>query len=261
MLTTGFKLWIGLCMAAASAAVFAGYTTGGTETGPVSLGWKGGVGDHVTYAVLVMAAAVFALLGLVSIAFRDADAESVAEGLGLDSAPEAQAAVGSSLWPLLGALGIGSIAVGLVVHPAVFVIGIFIVVAVGFEWTITNWSEKATGDPVANRELRERLLRPVEIPVLGLLGIGVLVLAISRVLLATSANGAVLVATVVGIGVFGAAFFFSRRPHLPRGIVHGVLLFSCLAVIVAGIVAAATGERDFHQKGGGADDAHVEAGQ
>ena len=49
MLTTGFKLWFVSCAAALSAAVFAGYTSGGTETGPISLGWKGGVGDHVTY--------------------------------------------------------------------------------------------------------------------------------------------------------------------------------------------------------------------
>ena len=45
MLTTGFKFWIGLCTVMLVAAVFAGYTTGGTETGPVSLGWKGGVGN------------------------------------------------------------------------------------------------------------------------------------------------------------------------------------------------------------------------
>ena len=46
MLTTGFKLWFGLCVAMVAAAIFAGYTTGGTETGPISLGWKGGIGNH-----------------------------------------------------------------------------------------------------------------------------------------------------------------------------------------------------------------------
>jgi hypothetical protein len=62
MLTTGFKFWIGLCTVMMAAAVFAGYTTGGTETGPVSLGWKGGVGNHVAYVLLVFGASVMALL-------------------------------------------------------------------------------------------------------------------------------------------------------------------------------------------------------
>ena len=41
----------------------------------------------------------------------------------------------------------------------------------------------------------------------------------------------------------------SRNPHLPRGMVQGALLVGFVAVIVAGIVTAATGEREFHQKG------------
>ncbi|MBC8195667.1 MAG: hypothetical protein ISR43_08500 [Acidimicrobiia bacterium] len=261
MLTTGFKLWFGFCAAAVSAAVFAGYTSGATETGPISLGWKGGVGHHVTYVVFVVAAAVFGLLGIMAVAFRDADSESVAEVLGVDTAPPVQPKVGSSVWPALGAMGIATVVVGLVVSSALFVVGLLLLVAVGLEWTMANWSEKATGDPVANRELRERLLRPIEIPVLALVGIGVLVLAMSRVLLASSVNGAVLVAGVVGVCVFGAAFLFSRRPNIPRRVVSTVLILSCVAVLVAGIVAAATGEREFHQKGGGSGGDHVEVGE
>ena len=74
MLTTGFKLWFGFFVGAVLAAVFAGYTSGATETGPLSLGWKGGVGNHVSYTILATGAGVLALLGLVAVAFRDADA-------------------------------------------------------------------------------------------------------------------------------------------------------------------------------------------
>jgi len=141
----------------------------------------------------------------------------------------------------------------------VFVTGICIVATVAVEWTMTNWSEKVSGDPAHNAAQREKLLRPVEIPVLGTVGIGVLVLAVSRVLLASSVDGAVLVATVVGIVIFAGAIFISRNPSLPRGLVQGVLLLGFLAVIVAGIVTAATGEREFHHKGGGghATDTHA----
>ena len=260
MLTTGVRLWFGLCMAAVMAAVFAGYTSGATETGPISVGWKGGIGNHVSYVIILSAAAGLALVGLMAVAFRDADAEAQAEVLGMDEAPETQAVVGNSLWPIFGALGIGAVAVGLVVHPAIFVIGLCILVAVGVEWTMTNWSEKVSGDTEANAVARENLMRPIEIPVLGTIGIGVLVLAVSRVLLTSSVNGAVVVATIAGLVVFGGAMTVSRRPEMPRRAVRSILFVGCVVVLLAGILSAVNGEREFHQIGGGGsdDDTQVE---
>ena len=260
MLTTGFRLWFGLCMAAVMAAVFAGYTSGATETGPISVGWKGGIGNHVSYVIILSAAAGLALVGLMAVAFRDADAEAQAEVLGMDEAPETQAVVGNSLWPIFGALGIGAVAVGLVVHPAIFVIGLCILVAVGVEWTMTNWSEKVSGDTEANAVARENLMRPIEIPVLGTIGIGVLVLAVSRVFLTSSVNGAVVVATIAGLVVFGGAMTVSRRPEMPRRAVRSILFVGCVVVLLAGILSAVNGEREFHQIGGGGsdDDTQVE---
>ena len=53
MFTPGFKLFFGIAVALATAAVIHGYTTGGTHVGPISLGWKGGVGDHLGYGILL----------------------------------------------------------------------------------------------------------------------------------------------------------------------------------------------------------------
>ena len=104
-------------------------------------------------------------------------------------------------------------------------------------------------------------MRPIEIPVLGAVGIGVLVLAVSRVLLASSVGGAVWVATVIGIVVFGGAMYISRRPTLPRGLIQSALLLGAVAVLTAGIVAAVVGARDFHHKGKSlGDETHQEAG-
>jgi hypothetical protein len=254
MFTTGFKLWFGIFVAAFGAASFAGYTSGGDQTGPISVAWKGAVGNHISYGLLVTAAGVALGLALFAIAFRDGDAEAAAELLDTDDAPPAQRPVGGSWWPVFAALGVGATAVGAVVHPVVFVVGICSLVAIAVEWTMTNWSEKLSGDPAHNAAHREKLMRPIEIPLLGTLGIGVLVLATSRVLLASSVNGAVVVATVVAVVVLGGAAFVSRNPSLPRGMVQGALLVGFVAVIVAGIVTAATGEREFHLKG---SDAHA----
>ena len=53
MFTTGFKFFFGLTIALTIGAVAYGYSTGGEHVGPVTLGWKGGVGDHVGYLVLI----------------------------------------------------------------------------------------------------------------------------------------------------------------------------------------------------------------
>ena len=249
MLSTGFKLWFGLCVLMVAAAIFAGYTTGGTETGPISLGWKGGVGNHVVYTLLMIGAASMAVIGIVTQAFRDSDLEAASELLGTEEVPEAQSVVGSSWWPVFAALGVSILAVGLVVNSAIFVIGIIIVLVIGFEWTMTNWSEKATADPKLNSELRERLMRPIEIPIIGALGIGVVVLAISRILLSSSVTGAVWVATVVGVIIFGTAFFVSKRPSISRGVIQSILFLGIAGILVAGVISAVVGERDFHHKG------------
>ncbi len=258
MLTTGFKLWFGLAVAVAFAAVFAGYTSGATETGPISIGWKGGVGNHVSYTILIFASGVLTMFGLIAVAFRDGDAEAQAEVLGLDEAPSGQSDVGNSLWPVFGALGIGAIGVGLVVHAAIFVLGLVVVAAIGVEWTMTNWSEKVSGDPAANAEARENLMRPIEIPILGTVGVAVLVVAVSRVLLASSVNGAVVVATLVGMAIFGLAVLVSQRPQMPRNAVRSILFVGVVVVLAMGILAVASGEREFHQKGSSTDHGGVD---
>ena len=45
-----------------------GWTTGGNGLGPVSVGYKGGVGDHFGYTVLFVAAVISFGLGIASLA-------------------------------------------------------------------------------------------------------------------------------------------------------------------------------------------------
>ena len=71
----------------AVAALAYGYTTGGDHVGPLSLGWKGGVGDHIGYGVLVALAAVSLTVSLVLVSFRDADAAAHADRSGPLTSP------------------------------------------------------------------------------------------------------------------------------------------------------------------------------
>ena len=103
-------------------------------------------------------------------------------------------------------------------------------------------------------------VRPLWVPVLGTIGIGVRVLAVSRVCLTSSVNGAVVVATIAGLVVFGGAMAVSKRPEMPRRAIRSILFVGCVVVLLAGVLSAVNGEREFHQIGGGGsdDDTQVE---
>ena len=102
-------------------------------------------------------------------------------------------------------------------------------------------------------------MRPIEIPIIGTLGIGVVVLAVSRILLSSSVTGAVWVATIVGIVIFGTAFFISKRPSISRGVIQSILFLGISGILIAGVISAVVGERDFHHKGSHhADKSHVD---
>ncbi len=248
MFTTGFKFFFGLCLALAVAAVVYGYTTGGTHVGPMSLGWKGGVGDHLGYGVLTALSSVAGFIGLVLITFRDADPDAQANYLGTDTIASAPRVTGS-FWPVVGAFGAATMALGLVLHTAVFVAGLALCAVVAIEWSMDAWADRATGDPVANKQLRDRIMAPIEIPALGAGMVAIGVLAISRILLSVSANGAVLAAGLVAVAILGTGALYAAKPRLGKNLVTGIVVVLAVGVLAGGVLAAVEGERDFEIHG------------
>ena len=143
MFTTGFKFFFGIGVALSTAAVVYGYTTGGNHMGPISLGWKGGVGEHIGYGLLVGLSMSAVGIALTLIFFRDADPADQADYMGVDDiAPTAP--VTGSHWPIVGAFGAGTMAIGLVLNTAVFVVGLVICSLVAVEWMMDAWADRAT---------------------------------------------------------------------------------------------------------------------
>ncbi len=245
MFTTGFKFYFGLALGIAAAAVIYGYTTGGGGAGPAVWGWKGGIGDHLGYVVLMGAGVAAAAAAIVLVYFRDGDAEAQAEYLGVaDVAPDAPAS--HSIWPVVGAFGAAAAMFGLVIHPAIFVTGLAICAATLVEWMMVAWADRATADPEANKALRNRIMAPLEIPVAGAALVGLVVLAASRILLNASRNGAVLWAGVIAVVILGIGTLYAVRPRLNPNVVAALVLAAGTAVLAGGIVAAVDGEREFH---------------
>lgn len=244
MFTTGFKFFFGLALALMGAAVVVGYATGGGHVGPVSLGWKGGVGDHVAYITLMGLGVVSMVTSFVIVAFRDADPAAQAHYLGVDEiVPTAQ--VTGSPWPVIGAFGLAVAVLGLVLSAIFFVIGLVVIVIAAFEWTMDAWADRATGDAAANRALRDRIMAPIEIPVGGVLVVAVIALAASRIFLNVSKNGAVFWAGALSVVIFGLGILYAAKPKMNKNVLAGLVLTTGIAIITGGIVAAVGGEREF----------------
>jgi hypothetical protein len=259
MITTGTKWFFGLGFVTLVLSWTYGWTTGGNGLGPVSVGYKGAVGDHFGYTVLFVAAVISFGLGIASLAMRDADPEAQAQVAGVDRVPTVTPA-GVSYWPVVGAFGVALTVVGLVTSAPVFVFGLITLGIVLVEWTVQTWADKATGDPAANREIRNRFMNPIEFPAAGLLAIALVVVAFSRVFLAISSENAVWVATGLAAVIFGLGMLVASRPKLGSNVVVGLLLASAVVVLAVGVGAAVNGEREFHHVGDEAEE-HSEAAE
>jgi hypothetical protein len=227
---------------------YLGFVDAEAWLGSASLGWKGGVGDHVGYFVLMLFAVSAGFIGIMLVAFRDADPEALAELAG-GELPPSQGPTTPSYWPIISAFGIGVLIIGLVTHIAFAVVGLLILLVAAFEWMMAAWADRATGDPEANRELRSRIMRPVELPVVGVLSMAALVLAVSRVLLAVSKEWAVWVAVILAAAIFLGAVTLAIVERPNKNLVAGVLALGAIAAIAGGVITASIGERDFEHHG------------
>lgn len=245
MFTWGPKYLIAISFASLIGAVVFGLATGGDPIGVVTAGYKGGVGDHTGYAILLGLFVATQTFGWVLVATRDGDAEAMAARAGAEVVPAVTPPTDVSFWGVMMAFGVAAIIVGLAVSQVFFYLGLVVLFVAGLQWLVQAWSDRASGDPEVNRIIRNRLVGPFEIPVMALLAFAVVAVAMSRVFIAVSAIGAVVAGTVVATLIFGGAVVLTRIDAKPA-LLRGVLLFGGVAVLAAGIVSAAAGERDFH---------------
>lgn len=243
MFTTGSKWFLGLGFVSLVLALAYGWSTGGNGLGPLTLGYKGGVGDHLGYSMLMAVATVGIFLGVLAVAIRDSDASAVAQVAGTETAPTMPPPAHLAYWPAVGALGVTLVVLGLVISNVLFFVGFIVLLAVGVEWMVLAWSDRATGDPAVNRVVRNRLMGPFEVPLAGVLIAGGAVAAFSRVFLAVSKHGSVVAACVAGVIVFAIGAILAGRTRMSSNVLAGVLVVAALGVVGSGVVAAAHGER------------------
>lgn len=247
MTTTGSKFAFGSAILALIAAFFVAIATVGHKigmaelTGPISIGWKGPVGNHVAYAILLAYAAVALMLGVLLSAIRDGDPEAGARLQGLEAPVAVLPPRGTNYWPPIAAVGIAMIVIGLVGTPELFILGLIVVGVAALQWTIYAWSDRATADPFANRNVRHQLVYPMDFPLFAIVAIFLFVMAISRLLLALPSEADTVVFAVVPVVVFATAIALNFRPDASRSVITGVITVSVVVVIALGIYGFAKG--------------------
>ena len=249
MIKTGSKFLFGLAAFGFVSAILWAGATGrhklgmNTLLGPLTFGYRGYVGEHTGYALLIGVSIGALFLGAFLSALRDSDPDAVAQVAGTDTVPEVPVPVTVNYWPVVGAFSLAAVALGLAVGPTLFVIGAIGLTATTVEWAVRAWSDRATGDPEVNRSIRNRFLNPVEFPALAVIGIAGTVLAVSRILLALPKFGAYLVFGLVPAVILLGGWLIVAKPKLSSSLVAGLLLVFGLAILGGGVAAGIHGER------------------
>ena len=230
------RYFAGRIALAAAAAVVVGVLTGMDGTGHV-----------VMYATIVLgvASGAFALLFALALTVGDGDSLDRAHSHAHRAAP--------AYWPIMAAVGMGVLMVGLVTDSLLTIAGVALLLISAVEWTMSAWAEHLSTDAASNATERARLLRPFEISLYGALGIAIPVVLASRIFLTVSKTAASLAAIVIAAVILAFAFVVYAKPQLRRAVTASMLVLGGIALIVAGIASAVIGERDFHPHGGHAE--------
>ena len=250
VVTISLRFYLALVVAALVGAYVVGVTSHHEKIinqviGPLDLGWKGGVGNHLAYTVLVGVAVAAAFLGVLLTAFRDADATAEAQAAELESVPLTRAPVGANYWPVVAAFCVAVVLIGLSISSRWLALAAGVVLggAVAM-WTVRAWAERATGDDRANLELYQQVVEPMRLPILAVLLVALMVLGFSRVLLTLpTKHASTAVFGVIGTVILIACVTIALRPKISRSVVTLVVFVLGIGVVVGGVVGAARGVR------------------
>ncbi|MFM1838733.1 MAG: hypothetical protein RLZZ327_1607 [Actinomycetota bacterium] len=187
----------------------------------------GGVALSVVFAVLVGLSAVIIMI-------NDGDSEVQPRDVSL---------VRASMWPLVTVVGFVLLILGLVVAQVYFIFGIVVVLAALTEWLVQAWSESASDDAAHNESARRRLLHPIEFPVIATLGLGVIIFAFSRIMLAISKSAGAVAFIVLSSLVLLVGAIVALRPALKSVLVSGICVAGAVGIVAGGIAGQGAGLR------------------
>ena len=231
MFTTGSKLLFGASGASLVGTLLYGILAGGI---------MGTVGLVSLTAGLIFLAGINAFI-------RDANvaADDVAQFSGSAAAAPKPA---SSVWPIAVAVGGALIALGVVIHAVLTIVGLVVVLAASAEWLLQGWAESASSDASHNQEVRGRLAYTAEMPVAAAIGLGLIVFMFSRVMLGVPTKSSTIIAfSIVATIVLIGGTMISRARSLSAPKMFGIFSVVSVVLLAGGAVAGLNGEREIEE--------------
>lgn len=227
MFTTGSKLFIG-----ASALALAGTLIYSATQDSGAIGTLG----------LVSATIVLVFLMGINFWVRDSNVSSM-DTPGIVACSAAHPAPGRSMWPMVAGLGSALVPVGLIVGKAITWIAVIVLMIATVEWMVQSWSERASSDAAYNAGIRKRILHPMELPVLGAIGLGMMIFSFSRIMLhLPSAAGAIVFGGIAATVLLFGALIAAKR-QVGRSLVATLCAIGAVGLIGAGVASAVAGGR------------------
>jgi len=227
MFTTGSKLFLGATVLSLAGTLIYGASQDGGPVGTLGL-----------FTVTV----VFAFLTGINFYVRDSNVSAM-DTDGIESSPAAHVAPARSMWPLIGGAGVALVPVGLIAGKAIVWVAVIVIMVATVEWMVQSWSEGASADVQYNRDIRRRILHPLELPLLGAVGLGLIIFSFSRIMLhLPSAAGAVVFGGIAaGVLLFGSLIATKRT--VARSLVAALCTIGALGLVGAGVASAVAGGR------------------
>lgn len=225
MITTGARLWFAITAFTLVAAELYYVATRGEHGGAVTL---------------LFIAVGAAIMGAAAVATRDGDA--AVSGADAREPVVVRSALPAP-WPALGAVGAGVTIVGLASGGLLLYVGFGLLGITLAEWMVQSWAERSTGDPAYNRALRNRIMFPFEVPAIGLASLALVILTLSRVLLAVPKNGSIVIAGTMAVLIMVGGSLVATRPKLSSGAISWLLAIAAVALLAAGVTGGVHGER------------------
>ncbi len=226
MFTTGSKFFVGASVLSLIGTLIYGMAQGGT-VGTIGL-------VSVTCALMLIAGINFWV--------RDSTVSSM-DTPGIVRSSAASRPPANSMWPLIGGFGAALLAVGLVTGFAITWMALIILLVVTFEWLVQAWSERASADPAYNASIRQRLLHPIEFPVLAAVGLGAIIFAFSRIVLYLPTDAGSILFGALGLVVLLFGTLFAMRRNVGRKVVALICAVGGLGIVGAGVASALAGSR------------------
>jgi hypothetical protein len=166
--------------------------------------------------------------------------------------------------PFLAALAGGVAVLGLALGALAYAVAIVLAVLAAFAWLSSTHRTNPFHVSRVSDRISERGTLPFALPIIATLLIGVVAVSISRILLASTKNGAVAVAGVVAIVFLMGGIIAAIRPRSSRAQFWTVAVVGLLAVAglgVAGIVRGETEIEHHEEKGHSTGTAEGKSGE